>query len=103
MGVFPVDTKAETGNLAELTKALQNLEPVELSFNNEIKAVKIQLHSSVAGDFQAYIVRKQDEKGTTRFFFTGLDKVIIFDRAPEIWDKELKKWEWSFVGVKMKK
>jgi hypothetical protein len=103
MEVFPVNIKAEPGNLAELTKVLQNLEPMELSFNNEIKAVKIQLHSSVAGDFQAYIVRKQDEKGTTRFFFTGLDKVIVFDRAPEIWDKELKNWEWSFVGVKMKK
>lgn len=91
-----------SGNLAELTKALQNLEPVELSFN-EIKAIKIQLHSPGAGDFQAYILRKQDDKGVTRFFFSGLDKVIVFDRAPEIWDKELKNWEWNFVGVKMKK
>ncbi len=93
----------ETGNLAVLTKALQNLEPIELSFDNEIKAVKVQLHSPEAGDFQAYIVRKQDEKGATRFFFTGLNKVIVFDRAPELWDQELKKWEWSFVAIKMKK
>jgi hypothetical protein len=92
----------ENGNLAGLTKALQNLEPVELSFN-EIKAVKVQLHSSSAGTFQAFIVRKQDDKGITRFFFTGLDKVIVFDRAPEIWEKELKKWDWSFVSVKMNK
>jgi hypothetical protein len=92
----------ENGNLAEFTKALQNLEPVELSFN-EIKAVKILLHSPSGNSFQAFIVRKQDETGVTRFFFTGLDKVIIFDRAPEIWDKELKKWEWDFVGIKMKK
>jgi hypothetical protein len=89
------------GNLAELTKALQNLEPIELSFN-DIKAIKIQLTGG-AGSFQAYIVRKQDEKGMTRFFFTGMDKVIIFDRAPEIWEKELKNWEWSFVSVKMNK
>jgi hypothetical protein len=92
----------ENGNLAELTKALLNLEPIELSFN-EIKAIKIQLHSSSVGSFQAFIVRKQDDKGATRFFFTGVDKVIIFDRAPELWDKELKNWEWNFVNVKMKK
>jgi hypothetical protein len=91
-----------SGNLAELTKALQNLEPVELSFN-EIKAVKIQLRSLTAGNFQAFIVRKQDEKGITRFFFTGLDKVIVFDRAPELWEKELKKWDWNFTSVKMNK
>jgi hypothetical protein len=92
----------ENGNLAELTKALQNLEPIELSFN-EIKAIKVQLHSSIVGNFQAFIVRKQDDKGVTRFFFTGVDKVIVFDRAPELWEKELKNWEWIFVSVKMKK
>lgn len=98
-----MDARAqENGNLAELTKALQNLEPIELSFN-EIKAIKVQLLSPSAGSFQAYIVRKQDEKGITRFFFTGLDKVIIFDRAPELWDKELKNWEWNFISVKMNK
>lgn len=98
-----MDAKSqENGNLAEFTKALQNLEPIELSFN-EMKAIKIQLHSPNAGSFQAFIVRKQDDKGATRFFFTGIDKVIIFDRAPELWDKELKNWEWTFVSVKMKK
>ncbi|HBF39138.1 MAG TPA: hypothetical protein DDW50_17695 [Firmicutes bacterium] len=89
-------------NLADFTKALQNLEPVELSFN-DMKAIKIQLNSADGKSFQAYIVRKQDEKGVTRFFFTGMNKVIIFDRAPEIWENELKKWDWSFVSVKINK
>jgi hypothetical protein len=98
-----MDAKAqENGNLAELTKALQNLEPIELSFH-EIKAVQIQLHSSSGSSYQAYIVRKQDEKGITRFFFTGMDKIIVFDRAPEIWEKELKNWSWTFMNVKMNK
>ncbi len=92
----------ENNNLAELTKALQNLEPIELSFN-EIKAVKIQLNSPTGEVNQAFIVRKQDEKGMTRFFYSSKDQMIVFDRAPEIWEKILKKHDWSFVAVKMKK
>ena len=97
-----MDFNKTSGNLAEFTKALQNLEPVELSFN-EIKAIKIQLNSQNGGGYQAYILRKQDDKGNTRYFFNGNNQTIIFDRAPEIWEKELKKWDWNFIEVKIKK
>ncbi len=97
-----MNTNTPSGNLAELTKALQNLEPVELSFH-DMKAIKILLNSPDGNSHQAFIVRKQDDKGATRFFFTGMNKIVVFDRAPEIWEKELKNWNWSFVEVKMKK